>query len=393
MGRAFYVQHFPALPGTPQPLDNPDQRLQEDVAGFINGAMSIFFGIFMVIGRLALFCPILCMEAPNYAFGYFYCPGWLLYVSILYSALGSFFTHIAGRWLIPLSFIKQQVEADYRHAAVQVRDNGDSIALYGSEETEHNRLMSRFDKIQRVVWEQMKYGKQLGFFRNFYFLTNDIAPFCILAGNYFRGQITLGQMMQILGALGHVSDSLNSFVQAYTDIADLRATTDRLYGFTKGVEKGAKIVEDSCVSREVLPPGDTAALTAQDVCVRFPVQEQPEGTDERLAAFGRVLWDKAGLVVQPGEKVLLLGPDGCGKSCYLRALAGVWPATGSVRIGHGDVLFVPQKPFVPAGELREALAYPEGPSAYTDDEMLVALRAVRLTALDDIGLGDRKSVV
>jgi len=379
--RAYYVQHFPptADGGGIQPLDNPDQRLQEDVDGFIGGGIGLFFGVFMVIGRLALFTPILFMLSPNYAFGIWYCPGWLMYVSILYSALGSGMAHMAGQWLIPLNFIKQQVEADYRHTAVQVRDNTESIAMYGSEETEHNRLTSRFDRIQRVFWEQMKYNKHLGFFRNFYFLANGIAPFCILAGNYFKGQITLGQMMQILGALGHVSDSLNAFVQAYTDIASLRATTDRLYGFFKGVEKGAAFVEANTMQKEVSPPGDTAALYAQEVCVKFP---------EKDGQGDRTMWENAGLVVQPGERVLLLGPDGSGKSLFLRSIAGCWPATGSVRIGRGDALFVPQRPFVPAGQLREALAYPEAASSYTDEEMLVALQAVRLTALDEVPLSE-----
>lgn len=374
MGRAFYTQHFPAVEGGSQPLDNPDQRLQEDVDAFIQGGIGIFFGFFMSIGRLALFTPILYMVSPNKAFGFFYCPGWLLYVSLIYAFFGSFVTHIAGRYLIPLSFIKQRVEADYRHAAIQVRDHTESIALYGSEETEHHRLNGRFDRIQRVIWEQMKVSKQLSFFRSFYFLSNDVAPFCILAGNYFTGQITLGELMQILSALGHVSNSLNSFVDSYTSIADFRATADRLYNFWVGVDKGAAFVESKTMAKEVSPPGDSAALYAQNVCVALPGD--------------RNLWDNAGLVVQPGERVLLLGKDGCGKSVFLRSIAGCWPATGSVRIGRGDALFIPQKPFVPAGELREALAYPEQVSSYTDEEMLAALRAVGITALDDVPLSE-----
>jgi len=378
VGRAFCVQHFPVIEGGVKPLDNPDQRLQEDVEGFINGVLGVFFGFVMVVGRLCLFIPILIMLSPDYAFGIWYCPGWLLWVSLVYSGAGSTVTHAAGRWLIPLNFIKQQVEADYRHTAVQVRDNTESIALYGSEATENNRLSGRFDRIQRVVWEQMKYSKQLGFFTNFYFLANDIVPFCILAGNYFRGQITLGQMMQILGALGHVSDSLNSFVGAYTELANLRATTDRLHGFMEAVEKGIKYVEETTISKEVSPPGDNAALYAQEVCVSMPTEE---GTK-------RILWDKAGLVVQPGERVLLLGPDGSGKSVFLRALAGSFPATGSCRIGRGDALFIPQRPFVPAGELREAVSYPEDVKAYTDEEITAAIQAVKLTALYEVPLSE-----
>jgi putative ATP-binding cassette transporter len=379
VGRAFNLQHFPASDNGMPPIENPDQRLQEDVDGFVSGGLAVFFGLIMCIGRLALFTPILFFLSPNKAFGIWYCPGWLLYVSIIYSMLGSAITHAAGRYLIPLSFIKQQVEADYRHSAIQVRDNTESIAMYGSEETEHNRLTGRFDRIQRVVWEQMKYSKQLGFFTNLYFLANDIVPFCILAGNYFRGQITLGQMMQILGALGHVSDSLNQFVGSYTTLADLRATTDRLHGFMKAVDKGKEYVKDSTMAKEVSPPGDNAALYAQQVCVR--VKSDDDGSH-------RTLWDNAGLVVQPGERVLLLGPDGCGKSVFLRALAGCWPATGSVRIGRGDALFIPQRPFVPAGELRDAVAYPETSAQYKDEEITAVLQAVKLTALDNVPLSE-----
>merc|ERR1719379_1007768 len=101
MSRAYYIQHFPPTADGIRPLDNPDQRLQEDVDGFINGGIGIFFGTFMLVGRLALFVPILFMLSPNYAFGIWYCPGWLLYVSVAYSMLGSMFTHFAGRWLIP----------------------------------------------------------------------------------------------------------------------------------------------------------------------------------------------------------------------------------------------------------------------------------------------------
>jgi putative ATP-binding cassette transporter len=379
LSRAYCIQHFPASAGVP-PLENPDQRIQEDVDSFIGGGLGVFFGLISAVGSMALFCPILFKLSPDNAFGSFYCPGWLLYAAIIYSLLGSVITHFLGQWLVPLNFIKQRVEADFRHTAVQVRDHTESIAMYGSEETEHNRLTSRFDVIQRVVWEQMKFEKQLGYFRNCYFLLDAVVPFCLVARNYFSGEITLGQMMQILGALGHVSAACNTFVSAYPMIAGLRATTDRLYGFYKATEKGAEFIKDATLAKEVSAPGDTAALFAQDVSVKF-AGDGEKGTGERI------LWDKAGLVVQPGERVLLLGPDGCGKSVFLRSLAGAWPGSGSVRIGTNG-LFVPQRPFVPEGQLRDALAYPEQASAYTDDEMMVALKAVNIKALDDVSLDE-----
>lgn len=376
VGRAYCLQHFPPSPGDFQLFDNPDQRLQEDVNGFVTAAIGIFFGLVASIGGLLVFTPVLFALSPSYAFGAFYCPGWLLYVSLLYSCSGSIASHVIGQYLVPLNFLRQQVEANYRHSAVEVRDHTESIAMYGSEGIEHTRLSRHFDTIQRMVWEQMKFEKHLGFFRNFYFLANDVVPFCILAGNYFKGQITLGQMMQILGALGHVQNSLNGFVAAYPEITAARATVDRLWGFWKAVDAGSRYVAEVTIAKELAQPEETAALTARDIVVELPGR--------------RILWDRASLVVQPGERILLLGRDGCGKSVFLRALNGCWPARGAVRLnsvkGGWDALFVPQKPFVPAGSLHEAIAYPDASDRYSEGDVRDALRAVQLSSLEHVPL-------
>lgn len=376
IGRAFYMQHFPRTDEEDDPtvMDNPDQRLQEDISGFVGGVLGLFFGLLASVGGLLVFTPVLFSLSPPYAFGVFYCPGWLLYVTLIYSILGSCFTHLIGRYLLPINFIKQKREADYRHTAMEVKDNSESIAMYGSEAVESRRLERSFDRIQRIAWEEMKYSKHLGFFLNFYYLANDVVPFCILAGNYFKGQITLGQMMQILGALGQVQDALNGFVDAYPMITSARATIDRLYGFWQAVDKGQRSVSSCTVNKEALRPGEPLALNVQDLRVELPGQ--------------RILWDGARLLVKPGERVLLLGRDGSGKSVFLRALAGCWPATGTVRLGRNDVLFVPQRPFVPAGTLLEAVSYPEGPERYGEQPAREALQAVGLTSLEAVPLDE-----
>jgi len=388
LGRAYCTAIFPAPDqgdegstlseeGTlkDRSMDNPDQRLQEDCGGFISSAAGLVFGVFMYCGRVLVFTPVLFHLSPSYAFGLVYCPGWLLYVSLVYSFIGSTVVHYFGKYLVPLNFVKQAREADYRYQAVQVRDNIESIAMYNSEGMEHQILSRSFDRVQRVVWEQMKVGKHLGFFSNFYDLANDVVPFCILAGNFFSGQITLGEMMQILSALGHVQQSLNGFVAAYPDLTDTRATVDRLWGFCKALDHSGALVSTETVMRDDAPPGESAALFAKDVRVALPGQ--------------RLLWDSAGLVVQPGERVLLLGPDGCGKSVFLRALAGCWPAHGAVHVGREGVLFVPQRPFVPAGTLREAISYPEASTTYGDAEMSSALQVTGLTSLLEVPLDER----
>jgi len=196
-----------------------------------------------------------------------------------------------------------------------------------------------------------------------------------LAPNYFSGDVTLGTLMQITGALGHVKGSLDWFTQSYAQLAQLRATVDRLWGFFQAIDIASKQALHNVVSRETPDVECGAALSADGICLRLP--------------DGRVLWDKASLEVQPKEKVLLLGADGCGKSLFLKAVAGCWPATGQVRFGTGGALFVPQKPFVPNGTLRSAVAYPEMPEAYSDEAIRHALAAVRLNILEDVPLDEQ----
>mmetsp|Transcript_105709 Transcript_105709/g.210040 ORF Transcript_105709/g.210040 Transcript_105709/m.210040 type:complete len:556 (+) Transcript_105709:228-1895(+) len=377
LGRGFGLLHASNShqhggDGKPAP-DNPDQRLQEDIGAFVGGFMGLSFSFIGSAGNLCVFLPVLWQLSPPYVLGV-YIPGWLFYVAIVYSLVGSFATHLLGWKLIPLEFLKQRHEADFRHAAVQVSDNTESIALYGSEATEHRRLMERFEGIQRIVWEQMQYGKRFAFFNSFYFQVSGVFPWLILAPHFFSGDISLGVMMQITGALGHVKGSLDWFIGSFGTLANFRATVDRLWGFCQAIDASNQRALHGTMQREPAEAAPGVALSARNVCINLP--------------DGRVLWENAELEVQPKERVLLLGPDGCGKSLFLRALAGCWFAEGRVSIGTGGVLFVPQKPFVPSGTLHAAVAYPELPLAYSDVDVGDALKAIRLTVLKNVSLDD-----
>jgi len=181
-------------------------------------------------------------------------------------------------------------------------------------------------------------------------------------------------MMQITGALGHVKGSLDWFIGSFQTIVVFRASVDRLSGFRKAIDASNKQARHSMLEREPPEAATGAALSACDVCIKLP--------------DGRVLWENAELKVQPGERVLLLGPDGCGKSLFLRALAGCWPAKGRVSVGTDGVLFVPQKPFIPSGTLHAAVAYPELPLAYSNVDVKDALAAVRLAVLENVSLDE-----
>merc|ERR1719387_2681857 len=183
--------------GGPSSVDNPDQRIQEDVHLFVNGAIELGHGLMHTVGHLIIFVPMLLFLAPTKMFGTIYCPGWLLYCAVLYSLVGSLITHLIGRWKIPISFQQQRYEADFRHNAVRVRDNAESITLYRSEPNEAASMLRQFERIKITVWLDMLYTKRLEFFTRGYSYVQFLVPFFILAPSFFTNSITLGDLFQL----------------------------------------------------------------------------------------------------------------------------------------------------------------------------------------------------
>lgn len=356
----YHLQLEPGL------VDNPDQRIQEDANLFVQTVIVVTFGFLSAIGNLFVFLPILIWISPEMAFGVFYCPGWLIYIAAIYSLIGSLCTHFIGSQLILLGYSRQRYEADFRYAVVQIRDHAEGIALYGAELTEQDTLKSKFEKIKRIWWETMSYSKRLGFFQAFYGQTGYLFPFFVLAPNYFKGQITLGTLFQITSALGNVKNSFDWFVNTYVTIADFRGTVDRLSNFLNAMETKKKV---AAVERlDAPPPGNQgAAVVAKGVSVNLP----PSGES-------RAIWRNTDLTVRPGEFVLLTAPEGTGKSCFFRAVAGIWPHASGSAYFQGTSLFLPQKSYIPQGSLKQAVAYPEVADRYTDEEVRNALQMVKL---------------
>jgi putative ATP-binding cassette transporter len=374
--KAFYNLQ---LVETGNVLDNPDQRLQEDVPNFIKSTIELGGGLLNAFGKFVTLLPVLLILSPDHAFGIWYCPGWLLYIALIYSGLGTLAAHSIGNRLIIINFALQKYEANFRYNIVQVRDHAESIALYGSEDVEQGKMNELFGGIVRVWWMLMKYSKRLGFFTSFYYTTSGTFPYLVLAPSYFKGEISLGTMFMLFNALSEVKGAFDWMIGSYAVLTDYRATTDRLSNFMRRLDEAPK--EGSSVKRlEDAPDGMAdAVMAAQDICVHLPGKEE------------RKLWDNASLVVKPGQFVLLTAPEGSGKSCFLRAIAGIWPyATGNVFTDE-NTLFLPQKPFIPQTTLKQAVAYPEMASRYTDEEVKNALQVVKLETVKDAALTDESN--
>lgn len=389
MGRGFWLTRTPNAGGRAalDVIDNPDQRLQDDTASFTGDSIPLFLGFLRALGKFLVFVPWLYIVSPEQVFGLddVKCKGWLVYAVLLYSLAGSVIAHLIGRRLAPLAYTQQRAEADFRHSAMQVHDQAENIALLGAQEAENRRMTRLFGHVQGVFWEYMFTAKRLDFFTAMYGQTGEVVPICMLAGNYFRGQMSLGGIMQVLSAVNHVKGSVDFFLDEYQSFVNLRATANRLWRFLRAAEKTSEVAEGLVVERgPELPAEEQLAIVAKGICMELPGGSYPEDR-------GKELWRDAGLDVQAGEHVLLLGPDGCGKSSFVRALAGCFAARGCVQLGPSGALFVPQQPFIPAGTLREAATYPDPPEAYGDEGIREALGAVGLGGVTD-GIALEESV-
>ncbi len=349
--------------------DNPDQRIAEDIRSYIAQTISIFIGLLNAVMTLTSFAVILWGLSGDFRFtlggSEFAIPGYLVWAAFAYAAVGTWLTHLIGRVLIKLNYDQQRFEADYRVDLVRVRENGEEIALMDGEPIEKARLLDRFSHVVQNYWGIMIAQKRLTWFTSGYGQLSNIFPFIVVAPAYFSGAIQLGQLMQTSSAFDRVQGSFSFFINAYQTLAEWKSVVDRLVGFERAVMGTQAEALTSAYHLGQTADGSALALDATEV--RLP--------------DGRALLSVDGVRLRPGEAVLLTGRSGSGKSTLMRAISGIWP------YGHGEVslapgarlLTLPQKPYLPIGSLRGALAYPEPLAGFSDEEMR--------QALEDVGLG------
>ncbi|CAN2972440.1 MULTISPECIES: ABC transporter ATP-binding protein/permease [Pseudomonas] len=342
--------------------DNPDQRISEDLNNFTSGTLSLGLGLLRNVVSLVSFSIILWGVSGSIEVFGVTIPGYMFWCALLYAAVGSWLTHLIGRRLIGLSNQQQRFEADLRFSMVRVRENAESIALYNGEPNERQRLSTRFGKVWQNFWDIMKVSKRLTFFTAGYSQIAIIFPFIVAAPRYFTGKIELGELMQINSAFGNVQENFSWFINAYSELATWRATSDRLLSFQQAMSDN----EQRTPAIDVRPEGER--LVIKDL-----------GMD---LADGRHLLTDADMTVEPGQRVMLSGRSGSGKSTLLRAMGDLWPAGhGSIRLPATRYLFLPQKPYLPIGTLKAVLSYPQDDSVYAPERYAQVLETCRLPHL------------
>ncbi len=333
-GSAYYRTQFVAAPG-----DNPDQRIQVDIGSFVAFSRSLAVGAIEAAVSLVEFSVILWHLSGPLVVGGLELPRAMVFIVFVYVVVASAIAFRLGRPLIRLNFMSEKFAADFRYALIRVREYAENIAFYGGEAVERRGLAQRFAafiaNLWAIVFRSMK-------FDGFNFAVNQAAvvfPTLLQAQRYFAGAIRLGDVTQTAQAFDQVQSALSFFRLSYDGFAQYRAVLDRLSGFV-AANDAARALPALAVGAQA----DALEISALEL-------RRPDGAP---------LLHALQLRLAPGQALLVQGPSGVGKTTLLRALAGLWPyVSGSVRRpAAADSLFLPQRPYLPLGTLREALAYP-----------------------------------
>jgi putative ATP-binding cassette transporter len=345
----------------PDTVDNPDQRIQQDVESFVGTSLGLSMGLLDSVVSLFSFTIILWgLSGSLVVFGWTI-PRAMVFIVYLYVVISTVFAVRIGRPLIRLNFLNEQLSANFRYALIRLREYGESIAFYKGEAVERNNLLLRFGKVIQNLWAILFRSIK---FQGFNFAVSQAAvvfPFIVQAPRLLSRQITLGDVMQTAQAFGQVESALSFFRTSYDDFAGYRAVVSRLAGFldlTESAERlGSARIEHNAKQ-----------LAVRSLTVRTPANV--------------VLVSGLSLELAPASSLLIRGRSGVGKTTLLRAMAGLWPYVEGtiVRPADRQSLFLPQKPYLPLGTLRSSLHYPGRPPR-TDDQAAATLRRCHLEHL------------
>jgi vitamin B12/bleomycin/antimicrobial peptide transport system ATP-binding/permease protein len=364
-GRAFRLANAGAI-GV-----NPDQRMHEDARHLTELSADLGIGLLQASILLATFIEILWSISSSFVFhvaGHpIAIPGYMVWAAIIYSGSASLLSYWVGKSLIDRNADRYAREADLRFSLVRVNEHIDAIALAGGEEDEARRIEVDLKKVLEAMRLLVTGTTNLTWITAGYGWFTLVAPILVAAPLYFAGSISFGGLMMASGAFIQVQSSLRWFVDNFSTIADWRATLLRVASFRRAV-LGTDVLHD-VASRVEFVDGEAGRLAIDDLEITSPA--------------GSAMLAEPHVEIKAGERVLVVGETGTGKTLLFRALAGLWPwGAGRVARPRGEsIAYLPRTPYFPPGTLREVLAYPSELTRFTPEACSRALERMGLTRL------------
>jgi putative ATP-binding cassette transporter len=364
-GRAFRLASSGAI-GV-----NPDQRMHEDARHLTELSADLGIGLLQSSILLVSFVEVLWSLSNNFAFHLggrqIAIPGYMVWAAIIYSGSASLLSYWVGRTLVDRNADRYAREADMRFSLVRVNEHIDAIALSAGEADEERRIEIDLTGVLAATGRLVTGLTNLTWITAGYGWFTLVAPILVAAPLYFAGNISFGGLMLASGAFNQVQSSLRWFVDNFSTIADWRATLLRVASFRRAVID-TDVLHD-VESRIAFVAGDPGKISIDDLEIASPA--------------GATMLQEKKIEIRTGEKVLIVGESGTGKTLLFRALAGLWP-WGAGRVAHPrgeELLYMPRTPYLPPGTLREVLAYPSATAAFDAAAYAKALARLKLDRL------------
>ncbi|CAI2797444.1 ABC transporter ATP-binding protein/permease [Pseudomonas fluorescens group sp.] len=359
-------QRYQKLKLTETEVDNPDQRIAEDIDLFIIKSLKLSLGLLTAVVSLFSFLNILWQASGLVSIPWgdegLVIPGLLVWVALLYALLGTGFAFWLGRALPHLNFVQQRREADFRFSLMRLRENADSVAQYRGEAVESQRFNQRLEAALQNFWVLVKKQKLIMGYSTFYLRSATVIPMFIMAPQFFAGAFPLGRLTQISAAFGEVHAAVAYLVGVFPELAEWKSVVDRLDGFQNRLDN-VKVDSDVVLTQR------SDGLHIRNLAIWLP--------------DGRRLFEGFNLTLKPGDSLLIKAPSGYGKSTLIRAVTGLWHhASGSVAYDRDRALTLSQKTYLPLGSLRETLWYPLPAPEEQDAVLQQIMRQVGLEHLD-----------
>ncbi len=331
---------FYKIPLRSKEMDNPDQRISQDVREVCYATISIFLSFFREGVNFFTFALILWNLSKFFDFkiaGYHLpIPGLLVWTSMLYSLLGTWIIFKVGGPIITLDRIQEKREADFRYSLMRIFERREEIATWRGEKVEESVLQGTFLELTKNYYHVLKRQIYINLFENFYRNASMFVPLFLVGPLYFKSMITMGVLMQTQGMFSEVNASLSSVVTEFQTIASALASLKRLIAFES-------LMEEEVPVRYF--PSTNDQLHLPSLTIRTPAHEK--------------IWISPEIFISPGDRKVLMAPSGTGKTSLLRALSGIYPYVDGGTISlQGDVMIVPQRPYMPTGTLLQCLCYP-----------------------------------